>query len=128
MSKVKRLHNKLVRDKIPDYLEENDIEAEIEVVDDQVRFERLLLDQLAEEASEVGLSDESEILEELGDMESIIDAILKLKGFSREDLERQKEKKDAEKGVFEEKVFLISTLEEEEEVKDEEMEEEYGSD
>jgi predicted house-cleaning noncanonical NTP pyrophosphatase (MazG superfamily) len=109
-----QVHNKLVRDGIPEYLKEKEIDAQVEIVEDEVRFLRLLLDKLEEEAQEVALTFEDEkLLEELGDVESVIDGILKAKGWTRAQLKKQQDKKDEENGRFENKVFLVKTIERE---------------
>lgn len=114
MKRVERkVWNKLVRDRIPEYLESKGIKSEVEIIRDEVRFLRLLLDKLEEEAGEVTLTfEDAELLEELGDMESVIDGILEAKGWTRKLLKEQQYRKDEEKGRFREKVFLVSTSEE----------------
>jgi predicted house-cleaning noncanonical NTP pyrophosphatase (MazG superfamily) len=104
--------NKLVRDKIPAWLEENGAEVETYRVESDEIFQEVLLSKLEEEAIEVSSAEEkSHLLEELGDMESVIDALLKLNGWTREDLELQQKQKDALKGTFEKRIILKSTKE-----------------
>lgn len=114
MAKIDRLHNRLVRDKIPEYLQSRGVAYEIESVTDRVRLLRLLLDQLEEEAQKVALVTESEILEKLGDVETVVDGVLKMIGQTRLNLEKQQAKKDLEQGGLNNGVFLIKTIEEEE--------------
>jgi predicted house-cleaning noncanonical NTP pyrophosphatase (MazG superfamily) len=112
MAIIKKVHNKLVRDKIPEYLKEQGIESEVEIVEDEVRYLRLLLDNLEEESQEPGLAlEDEELLEKLAEIESTIDGVLKAKGWSRKELKDVQDEKDEKKGRFDKKVFLISTSE-----------------
>jgi predicted house-cleaning noncanonical NTP pyrophosphatase (MazG superfamily) len=125
MAGLKKVHNKLVRDNIPTILKQNNIAYEIEILD-QDRFERLLLDKLEEEAQEAAVSLDEDLLEELADIESLIDAILELKGWNRESLKTMQIEKDDKAGVFEKRIFLKSTIDNalDDSEKDDEEEEE----
>jgi predicted house-cleaning noncanonical NTP pyrophosphatase (MazG superfamily) len=115
MATITKVHNKLVRDRIPEYLKENGVEPEIEVIEDEVRYLRLLIDKLDEETQEAGVAlEDADLLEELADIESVVDGILKAKGWTRKDLKDVQDEKDERRGKFDEKIFLISTFEEEE--------------
>ena len=114
MAKQKVLHNKLVRDRIPEIIKQGGAQVEVEKVEDEVRFLRLLIDKLEEEAQEVALADEEHMLEELGDVETVVDGILRKIGKTRKELKEQQESKDSERGSLNEGIFLISTTEEEE--------------
>jgi predicted house-cleaning noncanonical NTP pyrophosphatase (MazG superfamily) len=119
MATIKKVHNKLVRDKIPEFLREQEINAEVEIVEDEVRFLRLLIDKLDEEIQAVGVAlEDEEILESLADIESVIDGILKAKGWTRKELNDVKDEKAERRGKFDKKVFLISTSEEEDEIEE----------
>lgn len=103
--------NKLVRDKIPELIKEEGWVAEtIEVKDDEV-FKQVLLSKLEEEALEIGGAEgKSELLEELGDMETVVDALLEINGWTREELKIQQDKKDREKGVFKKRLYMKAGL------------------
>lgn len=119
MATIKIVHNKLVRDNIPEYLKEQEIEAEVETVEDEVRFLRLLVDKLDEETQAAGVAlEDDELLESLADIESVVDGILKAKGRTRKELKDVQDEKDQRRGKFDKKVFLISTIEEESEEAD----------
>lgn len=102
-----QLHNKLVRDKIPAYLERLGVDYEVEVVSDQERLSRLLLDKLEEETQEAAVADDEHLLEELADIETVIDGILKVKGLTREELLAHQILKDETNGKLERGVFLV---------------------
>ena len=95
-------YNKLVRDKIPDVLNERNIPNTFHVAD-AVEYEEKLFHKLLEEANEV-MSDRN--IEELADMYEVLDAIKKLKGFSDEEIAAVRNKKLEEKGGFEKRIVL----------------------
>jgi predicted house-cleaning noncanonical NTP pyrophosphatase (MazG superfamily) len=101
--------NKLVRDKVPEILKEDGIKTEIYQVSDKQIFKEVLLSKLEEEALEASEADEGHLLEELGDIETVIDAILELKGWSRKQLLAQQTKKDKQVGTFNKKIVLKLT-------------------
>ena len=121
MATINKVHNKLVRDRIPEFLKEQGIDSEVEIVEDEVRFLRLLIDKLDEETQAAGVAlEDEELLESLEDIESTIDWILKAKGWTRKELKDVQDEKDERRGRFDKKVFLVSTSEDESEEKEEE--------
>ncbi|MCL4367250.1 nucleoside triphosphate pyrophosphohydrolase [Patescibacteria group bacterium] len=100
--------NKLVRDKVPQWLEDNGAKVEIRILDDE-EYLKLLLSKLGEEAQEVAQSDNAHLLEELGDLETVIETILHSKGLTRKQLRAQQLIKDQARGGFSKRIYLIST-------------------
>ncbi len=98
--------NKLVRDKIPEILEAEGAKAETYTVADKAIFREVLLSKLEEEALEASESEDSGLLEELADIETVIDELLKINGWNREDLLRQQAKKDQEMGAYTKKLII----------------------
>lgn len=107
-----KIYNKLVRDNIPSILKQKGIEADAQVVKNDKAYKRLLCLKLIEEAREAAVADEGHLLEELGDIETVIDALLDLNKSSRLDLEVIKDQKDARRGRFIKRIFLKTTKEE----------------
>jgi predicted house-cleaning noncanonical NTP pyrophosphatase (MazG superfamily) len=101
--------NKIVRDRIPEIVENSGGSAETRLINDNNEFDSLMRKKLKEEVMEIEESAKDHILEELGDLETIIDTLLVLHGFTREELKIQQEKKDKERGKFEKRIFLVST-------------------
>lgn len=101
--------NKIVRDGIPQLIEDSGGKSEIRIVDDKEEFDQLMRFKLAEEVLEVQEADSDHLLEELGDLETIVDTLLSLHGFSRDNLINQQAQKDTERGKFGKRIFLIST-------------------
>jgi len=97
--------NKLIRDKIPDIIEEAGNDYEMEVLDDEDYF-NALNDKLQEELDEYL---ESKEIMELADLVEIIYAILDHKDISRKEFEKMRRKKKKERGAFEKKLFLLKS-------------------
>lgn len=94
--------DKLVRDGIPAVIEGNGETPVVHVADD-AEYERRLLDKLDEEVAEYR---EDGAVEELADILEVVHAIRDHRGVSRDELERLREEKAAERGRFEERVVL----------------------
>lgn len=105
----KQEFNKLVRDKIPEFIEEG---GEIVNI---VKLEKesivlALKDKLIEESFEVfDSNDEDELLSELADVSEVVDAILHHLGIEKELLLQKQEKKRAKVGGFLEGKILLDT-------------------
>ncbi|MFC4436108.1 MULTISPECIES: nucleoside triphosphate pyrophosphohydrolase [Natrialbaceae] len=95
-------YNKLVRDRIPEIIEEQDERPVTHVADDEEYADRLAA-KLLEEAREF---EESRDPEELADVLEVVDAILEAQNRSRESIERTRREKRAERGRFEERIVL----------------------
>lgn len=99
--KVTRYH-KLVRDKIPDIIEQSGRQCEIETLSKK-EYIKALDAKLDEELAEY---QESKSLEELADLLEVIRAVAVARGFSLEELERIRLQKAAERGGFEKQIML----------------------
>ena len=99
-------YNKLVRDKIPDIINANDELAEFRILSEEeylVELNKKLEEELKEYL-------ESRDIEELADLEEVLRAILKIKGFSYEEFETIRKLKADKKGAFNEKIFLENVI------------------
>lgn len=95
-------YDKLVRDKIPEYIRGKGGVPVCHVADAE-EYRRKLKEKLTEEVGEY-LKDEN--IEELADVLEVIDAIVAERGFSRDEIDRVKEKKATERGRFQERIIL----------------------
>ena len=93
-------YNKLVRDKIPEYLDSKGISYEKRIAN-QEEYKNELIKKLNEEIKEFI---EAKNIEELADILEVIEALKKLPEFSN--VEEIKLKKFKEKGGFEKKIIL----------------------
>ena len=106
---MKKVFNKLVRDKIPQIIELNGSVPFCKTLTDEENLIELNK-KLTEEINEYFSASEETCIEELADIVEVIYGLLKAKNVSIENFEKiRKEKKD-KRGGFEEKVFLEYTL------------------
>lgn len=98
----KMKYDKLVRDNIPEIIRQKGTEPVIHVASEEEYWNKLK-GKLSEEVSEF---QEAETPEEMADILEVIDAIMKFKGFNREDIEAIKKKKAEERGGFENRIIL----------------------
>jgi predicted house-cleaning noncanonical NTP pyrophosphatase (MazG superfamily) len=99
--------NKLVRDLIPQLIEENGHEPVIRQLEDEEYFQALK-DKLQEEVSEYL---ENEDPEELADIIEIIRAIIDYHSMTYDELEDTRETKKQQRGSFSERIFLEEIIE-----------------
>ena len=99
-----RVHNKLVRDKIPEICVANGEKAVTRVLDDK-EYLAELIKKLGEEYEEFK-ADVS--VEELADLQEVILALADAIA-TRQDLEKVRAAKAAERGTFKRRIFLERT-------------------
>ena len=102
-----RTYNKLVRDRIPEIIEQGGNRCRVEVLSDE-DYLRMVDAKLDEELAEYH-ADGS--VEELADLLEVIYAAAAARGYSREELERIRAKKAEKRGGFEKKIMLIDVEE-----------------
>lgn len=99
-------HNKLVRDRIPELIEESGQQAVTRALGDG-EYEQALLLKLREETGEYEGSRE---VEELADILEAVYALAATHGIGSQELERLRERKRRARGGFERRLLLIETL------------------
>lgn len=108
---MEKIFNKLVRDKIPQIIENNGEKAVTRVLNDD-EYRKELYKKLLEESNEVINSRTSEeILLELSDVYEVLLSIAKLENKTIEDVINEANKKREKRGGFEDKIFLEKTYE-----------------
>ena len=101
-SKMPKQYHKLVRDRIPEIIEADGKTCICETLSDE-DYISLLDQKLNEELAEY---QESKSLEELADLLEVMQAVVKARGWTWEELERVRERKSVERGGFESKLLL----------------------
>ena len=98
-------YNKLIRDKIPEMIEQNGGKAVIRQLSHEefVRFLEMKLDE------EVGEYHSDKTVEELADILEVVYALAAVNGFSQEGLNAVYQRKHCDRGGFEKRYFLISS-------------------
>ena len=96
-------YNKVVRDKIPEIIEESGKKFNLKQLDD-VSFLAEIEKKLSEEVNEYT---ESKDIEELADLLEVIYRISELKGVSSDELDKIRKDKAEKRGKFASNLFLI---------------------
>ena len=98
------IHNKLVRDKIPEIIEKTGKVCHIHTLTSDeylAELDRKLNEECAEYQADKSL-------EELADMQEVMYAIAEARGYSVEELEKVRAEKAEKRGAFIEKIYLES--------------------
>ena len=100
-------YNKLVRDKIPEEIENQGKECKYEILDDE-KYSKELDKKLLEEVNEY-ISDHSE--KEMADVQEVLKAIIKYRNIVEKRVEELRKAKELKKGGFYNKIYLTEVLE-----------------
>ena len=98
----KTIYNKLVRDNIPEIIRNSGKECDIEILSDE-DYLKMVDAKLDEELAEYH---KEQNLEELADLLEIVYTAANARGYSAEDLEACRIKKQKERGGFGKKILL----------------------
>ena len=101
------VHNKLVRDRIPEIIEASGKYCVTEVLPNDAYIQALDA-KLSEELAEY---QQSKSLEELADLLEVMGAVVKARGYTWDDLTRVRKEKRAQRGAFDQKLFLKEVIE-----------------
>lgn len=103
----KTVYNKLVRDRIPEMIEQNGNSCITEILSDS-QYQEMLDAKLTEELAEY---QEDKSLEELADLLEVMWAVVRARGWTWEQLEQVRQEKAARRGGFEQKILLKEVIE-----------------
>ena len=95
-------YNKLVRDKIPEYIRKKGGAPVTHIADEKEYWEKLK-EKLLEEIEEFK---KEENAEEFADIMEVLDAIVDYKKFDEKEVQKIKEKKAGERGKFKDMIIL----------------------
>lgn len=97
-----KTYHKLVRDRIPEIIESDGKTCVCETLSDE-EYIRLLDEKLNEELAEY---QEGKSLEELADLLEVMQAVVRARGWTLDELEQVRADKAAERGGFAKKILL----------------------
>lgn len=95
-------YNKLVRDKIPEYIRTKGGDPMYHIANKKEYWEKLK-EKLLEEVEEFRVEESAE---EFADLFEVLDAIAEYKGFDRQEIKKIQNKKAEERGNFKERIIL----------------------
>ncbi len=96
------IHNKLVRDRIPEIIEKSGKNASVRTLSHEEYLKRLD-EKLSEELNEY-LKDQS--MEEIADLLEVIHAVVNARGSDMDEVEKIRLQKKEKRGGFEQRIFL----------------------
>lgn len=102
-----KIYHKLVRDRIPDIIKADGKTCVTEILPDEQYLE-MLDAKLSEELTEY---QESKSLEELADLLEVMQAVVKARGWTWEQLVQEQADKAAKRGGFDKKILLKEGIE-----------------
>ena len=105
--KKRTVHNKLVRDRIPEIIEASGRTCITEVLPEDAYIQALDA-KLSEELAEY---QQSKSLEELADLLEVMGAVVKARGYTWDELTRVRKEKRAQRGAFEQRILLKEVIE-----------------
>lgn len=108
-SSFRYTYNKLVRDKIPENIDNEPGKKSKYRILDEAEYLTELNKKVLEEANEFI---EENSIEELGDLMEVINTIMKLKGYKMEEVYKIMKAKEEKKGAFNNKIYLEYVVEE----------------
>ena len=105
---MKRLYNKLVRDRIPEIIRASGKTCTTEILSDE-EYLRMIDAKLDEELAEYH---KDQNIEELADLLEVIRAAAIARGYTLDDLERVRAEKATKRGGFAKRILLKEVVEE----------------
>ncbi|AFZ43346.1 MazG nucleotide pyrophosphohydrolase [Halothece sp. PCC 7418] len=106
---MKKYYYKLVRDRVPEIIKNSGNQCETTILSDE-DYQQALRQKLIEEAEEVTTASPEELVKELADLYEVIDTLIITAELDKETILAQQKKRREERGGFQEKIQLISTL------------------
>jgi predicted house-cleaning noncanonical NTP pyrophosphatase (MazG superfamily) len=103
---MKKYYNKLVRDRIPEIIDNAGNTCETTRFNPE-DYRQALKQKILEEAREIADAPPEELLTEIADLYEAIDALLAAHGRSREEAIALQERRRRERGGFEEQIQLV---------------------
>ena len=102
---MRTIHNKLIRDGIPAQLDAAGLRYEIQTLTPS-DYLLALRAKVMEEAQEVAHANPDELLAELADLQEVMDTLAQKMGIQQDSIAEEQDKRRAERGGFEERIYL----------------------
>ncbi len=104
---MRKIHNKLIRDKIPEIIKKDGRKYKIRTLNDE-EYKKELLRKIVEESQEVLKTngDKEELIKEIGDVLEVIDYLINIFKINRKEIEEIRLERKKSRGGFDKKIFL----------------------
>lgn len=102
----KYFHNKLIRDKIPEFIESRGGIYKTKTLGIS-EFKKLIRKKVVEEAKELAISKRGELVNEMVDVLQLLVSIAKSEKIPFSKIEKARKMKEKERGAFKKKIFLV---------------------
>lgn len=99
-------HKKLIRDRIPQIIEDNNGKYKVRKLDEK-EYQSELRRKLLEEAEEAKEADTDELLKELSDVLQVIKSIAEVNDIEFNKVEAKQKERRQSRGAFKNKLFLV---------------------
>ena len=101
-------YNKLIRDRIPEIIEESGLQYQTEMLTEE-KYRDALFAKLIEEAQEVATAPPDSLVAELADLYEVIDTILEVHQLTEAEIRQQQTQKRNDRGGFKQRLYLLWT-------------------
>ena len=105
---MRKKYHKLVRDKIPEIIQQSGLKCETLTLSES-EYRQALREKVVEEAQEIAVADEENLITELADIYEVIDAIIETYGINRELIIAEQMRRRQERGGFQKRIKLLWT-------------------
>ncbi|OKH36816.1 nucleotide pyrophosphohydrolase [[Phormidium ambiguum] IAM M-71] len=105
---MKQEYHKLVRDKIPEIIQNSGLNCETLTLSES-EYREALRQKVVEEAQEIAEADEENLITELADIYEVIHAIIETHGINRELIIQEQIRRRNERGGFQKRIKLLWT-------------------
>ncbi|MBD1850955.1 nucleoside triphosphate pyrophosphohydrolase [Cyanobacteria bacterium FACHB-502] len=103
---MKKVYNKLVRDRIPEIIQAAGREYAIETMEEE-EFHQALRAKLVEEAQEAAAATDTDLVTELADLYEVIDTLMAASGIDRKTILTEQKRRRLERGGFSRRIRLL---------------------
>jgi predicted house-cleaning noncanonical NTP pyrophosphatase (MazG superfamily) len=103
---VQKIHNKLVRDRIPEIIQAAGKQCAIETMDEE-DFHQALRAKLVEEAQEAAVADPIGLVTEFADLYEVMDTLIAAYDIDRQAVLAEQERRQIERGGFNRRIRLL---------------------
>lgn len=105
---MRKEYHKLVRDKIPEIIQQSGLKCET-LTFSELEYRQALRQKVVEEAQEVAVADEQNLITELADIYEVMDTIIETYRINRELIIAEQMRRRKERGGFQKRVKLLWT-------------------